>query len=981
MRKVIAMPDGYPLPVIRVSRPGRPIPGHAFPGPLFSATIGDLVDVTILNEMVEERVSLHWHGLHQWQNAWYDGTEGVTECGLAAGDKFTYQLNITETGTFWYHSHTGAQYVAGLQGPIILSYPSLSQDPVYQRFPYTSDYILMVSEWFHETAGDLLTGYLGPWASYHRFTPTYPWPPQSILMNGKGRFNCSRLGSPRPYAFNSSEQLQWINLRQPSFDMGQCYTELLDSQPDMYFCQRGQAIRIRLVCSSANIPIRFWVDSHDLLLVARDGIEIEPVRQRFVTIPVGQRIDVLVNCSQSSNYSAFYMFAAVNPNWFPGVPPGPDPGYSETYNQMYSFSLLRYSDFPLSNLVIAPPNPDPRVMSWNDTAFTSDTNYMVEYQYQPLPSAPLAPAATRRIVIRYYAGYNSEPESTVEWWFLQVDNQPPISYRQARVEPLLQRFVAGSSFNSTLDGPYSLKGPTINEVETVIDGFFGEHRIPIAFGEVVEVVMIGVDPMQHPWHLHGASIWLLGAQRLSSSSEAMNFSYQGQFGQLSQSVAAQQGDTWTVPQNGYMVFRLQAHNPGPWFMHCHIDWHMALGMAVVLDVGVDEGYPTLSPTPDAFQLCGEGATFGSQLGCRTPSLPSYSPIPSPVIPDNGPGRTLIRALSDLHLGNAFFQSSRYPLLKQFLLDTAAPSSPVKTLVFCGDIFELWTYPLSTKPPTFVELMASLQNGVDFQDFVRTLQIVSQTVSLVAVVSGNHDQYVDNSTFSAVFGNSITFYSERFYLNHVRFEHGHLLDIFNAPDPHQLRAFGYYVSRLAATSGYGADSSSSSLIFKWCSRLDPTSQFARTAVWGLKAHDAWQWVLNAVLNEAGQTSDWDRRYGSLIVKGGSPNLDGADIKLRDAVSKYRGMINRWLSYWKGHRRTRKVAGMLKAACESYTYWIERVANPVFIMGHTHNYRLRKYSRTRSAGRGKVIYGNTGSWVGTGEMSYIDVAFDSQVCVIF
>ncbi|KAG3131143.1 hypothetical protein PI126_g20192, partial [Phytophthora idaei] len=49
---------------------------------------------------------------------------------------------------------------------------------------------------------------------------------------------------------------------------------------------------------------------------------------------------------------------------------------------------------------------------------------------------------------------------------------------------------------------------------------------------------------------------------------------------------------------GYVVFRLNADNPGVWLMHCHIDWHFVLGLAMLFveaeDALHDEGLGAFS---------------------------------------------------------------------------------------------------------------------------------------------------------------------------------------------------------------------------------------------------------------------------------------------------------------------------------------------------------------------------------------------------
>ena len=46
--------------------------------------------------------SIHWHGLHMKNNCWMDGVHGITECGIAPGESFTYRFTVDQDpGTHW----------------------------------------------------------------------------------------------------------------------------------------------------------------------------------------------------------------------------------------------------------------------------------------------------------------------------------------------------------------------------------------------------------------------------------------------------------------------------------------------------------------------------------------------------------------------------------------------------------------------------------------------------------------------------------------------------------------------------------------------------------------------------------------------------------------------------------------------------------------------------------------------------------------
>lgn len=142
------------------------------------------------------------------------------------------------------------------------------------------------------------------------------------------------------------------------------------------------------------------------------------------------------------------------------------------------------------------------------------------------------------------------------------------------------------------------------------------HRLHVRLNSIVELILVDESespiPVVHPFHLHGHSFYVLDMVtfrgRTHSIDEIREISQQGRFhavfGQPRQSdrsyVNAPLKDTIQVPSSGMTRIRFKATNPGFWFMHCHIDWHMTIGMGLVIQVGdIDE----MTPTPDNFPMC------------------------------------------------------------------------------------------------------------------------------------------------------------------------------------------------------------------------------------------------------------------------------------------------------------------------------------------------------------------------------------------
>lgn len=175
VKKIPGNPDGFPRPVIGFfNENGSFFGDRPFPGPLLRGKLGDVFNVTIQNELMEEIISIHFHGLRMLNNPWMDGTASITQCPISPHSSFIYQFELKQTGTFWYHSHISAQYGDGLLGPLIIDYPYDTLDPIKQTFQYSSEHIFILQDWFHETNSDLLVRYVGTYGIFPNFRPDYP---------------------------------------------------------------------------------------------------------------------------------------------------------------------------------------------------------------------------------------------------------------------------------------------------------------------------------------------------------------------------------------------------------------------------------------------------------------------------------------------------------------------------------------------------------------------------------------------------------------------------------------------------------------------------------------------------------------------------------------------------------------------------------------------------------------------------------------
>src|SRR5690348_12107597 len=108
------------------------------PGPLLRWREGTTVTLRVTNRM-RVPTSIHWHGILLPFDM--DGVPGISFAGIAPGETFTYRFPVKQSGTYWYHSHSGFQEQTGLYGPLVI-------DPTGpNRIAADRDYVVMLSDW------------------------------------------------------------------------------------------------------------------------------------------------------------------------------------------------------------------------------------------------------------------------------------------------------------------------------------------------------------------------------------------------------------------------------------------------------------------------------------------------------------------------------------------------------------------------------------------------------------------------------------------------------------------------------------------------------------------------------------------------------------------------------------------------------------------------------------------------------------------
>ena len=130
-----------------------------FPGPLIEANRGDRLVIRVTNHLESEPTTMHWHGLLQNGTNWFDGTAGVTQCGIPPGQSLVYNFTLdNQFGTYWYHSHYTTQRLDGVLGPLVIHAPEEAD----ARELYDRDQVFLIQDWYHDPSRVNLGKYVVP---------------------------------------------------------------------------------------------------------------------------------------------------------------------------------------------------------------------------------------------------------------------------------------------------------------------------------------------------------------------------------------------------------------------------------------------------------------------------------------------------------------------------------------------------------------------------------------------------------------------------------------------------------------------------------------------------------------------------------------------------------------------------------------------------------------------------------------------------
>lgn len=252
--------------------------GDSVPGPMIRATSGDLLRITVNNQLPVD-TSVHWHGIALRNAA--DEVPGLTQAPIVGGSRFVYEFVAPDPGTYFYHPHVGVQLDRGLYAPIVIDDPAEPGD-------YDLEWIVVLDDWIDGTGttpDDVLAGLLSS-GSTAGMEGMDMGDGSMGDMPGMGGGSMGSSDSPLGDASDVSDPHHLINGR-------------TGSAPDVLRARPGERVRLRIINAAADTILSLSLGDHRLTVTHTDGYPVEAQAAGAIYIGMGGRYDAVVTLTMA----------------------------------------------------------------------------------------------------------------------------------------------------------------------------------------------------------------------------------------------------------------------------------------------------------------------------------------------------------------------------------------------------------------------------------------------------------------------------------------------------------------------------------------------------------------------------------------------------------------------------------------------------------------------------------------------------------
>ena len=572
------------------------------PGPLLHMYEGQEALLRVHNRL-DEDTSVHWHGLILPPEM--DGVPGVSFPGIPARTTFEYRFPLRQYGTYWYHSHSGLQEQLGHYGPLII-HPE-------GGYPYQFDreYTIVLSDWTFENPYRVLSNLKKQGNYYNMQRRTLVDFFRDAAENGLGP--------------TLRDRVMWAEMRMDPTDLmdvtGVTYTYLmngltsLDNWTGLF--RPGERVLLHFVNAAADSYFDVRIPGLPMTVVQASGQYVQPVETDEFRIAIAETYDVIVQPTEDRAYTVFA--ESLDRTGYARGTLAPREGLRAAIPEQRPRPVLTMADMGMAHGDMG--GMDMGGMDHGGAApAASGAGSMAGMEHGSMPGMQAAPAAPAMQGHEGMAGMGGgaaaaapeqaryaiagmirtsglrAPGTLPGMLEHEPDNHGP---GNAAVPMMVQSRLAQPGIGLGADGWRVLTYTDLRAMEPrpdfrapnreieihltghmerfmwSIDGVEFNRSEPIRFnyGERVRLTMVNDTMMNHPMHLHG--MWM---------------ELENGHGELIPRV-----HTVNVKPAERLSLLITADAPGRWAFHCHVLYHMEVGMFRVVDVLRPGEQPLPSP--------------------------------------------------------------------------------------------------------------------------------------------------------------------------------------------------------------------------------------------------------------------------------------------------------------------------------------------------------------------------------------------------
>ncbi len=490
------------------------------PGPLLRFTEGDDAVIRVTNTL-DEPTSLHWHGLKL--PGLMDGVTGFNGYpGIAPGETFTYRFKIRQSGTYWYHSHTGLQEQDGIYAPLVIA-PESGETVKTER-----DYVVMLSD-IHPERGMRILRNLKVDPGYYNY--------------GKRTLgDFFRDVDKKGLSAALKDRAEWGEMRMDPTDLADVtgYTYLINGHSaaanETLLFKPGEKVRLRFINGNAMSFMDVRIPGLKMIVIAADGSPVQPVPVDEFRMGIGETYDVVVIPDGDKAYTIFA--ESIDRSGYVRATLAPREGMSAEIPQMHPRALLSMADMG------AMPGMDHGGGDMAGMDHGATGHDMAGMDHAAMGHDPAV--AEEAQAMGWEAG--SPPDSKVLSYadlkalVPNADTRPPVREITVTLGGNMERYI------------WLLNGKPFEDSDP----------IELTYGERVRITYVNETMMAHPMHLHGPHVLAENGQppeRLPTKHVVI------------------------VPPGKTVSVLLTADEPGEWALHCHLLNHMISGMMAKVTIG------------------------------------------------------------------------------------------------------------------------------------------------------------------------------------------------------------------------------------------------------------------------------------------------------------------------------------------------------------------------------------------------------------